>query len=58
MIGIVGGPLLAGILADVTDSYALGFTILALLAGAGLGFFVLATPPDPPRRQGAPPAEA
>ncbi len=52
MIGIVGGPLLAGILADVTGSYATGFTILALLAGAGLVFFVLATPPPPPVRPG------
>lgn len=51
MVGIVGGPLLAGILADVTNSYATGFTILAVLAGAGLGFFVLATPPTPPSRQ-------
>lgn len=51
MVGIVGGPLLAGILADITNSYATGFTILALLAGAGLGFFVAATPPAPPSRQ-------
>ncbi|MGY6500392.1 MAG: MFS transporter [Acidimicrobiales bacterium] len=50
MIGIVGGPLLAGVLADVTGSYQLGFTILALLAGAGLAFFALAGPPDPPVR--------
>jgi MFS family permease len=56
MVGIVGGPLLAGILADVTNSYATGFTILALLAGAGLGFFVLATPPAPPARSQPPPA--
>lgn len=58
MVGIVGGPLLAGILADATNSYATGFTILALLAGAGLAFFVLATPPAPPVREPAPaPAE-
>ncbi|MGI9613407.1 MAG: MFS transporter [Acidimicrobiales bacterium] len=48
MLGTAGGPLIAGYLADVTDSYRLGFTILALAAGAGLTFFVLATPPDPP----------
>ncbi len=48
MFGTVGGPLVAGILADSTGSYRTGFTILALLAGAGLSFFVLATPPPPP----------
>jgi len=45
MFGMVGGPLLAGLLADTTGSYRLGFTIIALIAGAGLTFFVLATPP-------------
>jgi len=45
MFGAVGGPLLAGLLADTTGSYRLGFTIIALIAGAGLTFFVLATPP-------------
>ncbi|MEZ5375164.1 MAG: MFS transporter [Acidimicrobiales bacterium] len=50
MFGTVGGPLVAGILADSTGSYRTGFTILALMAGAGLTFFVLATPPAPPSR--------
>lgn len=50
MLGIVGGPLLAGVLADVTGSYQTGFTILALLAGAGMLFFALASPPEPPAR--------
>lgn len=45
MFGMVGGPLLAGILADVTGSYQLGFTVLALLAGTGMLFFALASPP-------------
>ena len=49
MFGMIGGPLVAGTLADATGSYRLGFTILALLAGAGLVFFVLATPPAAPR---------
>ncbi len=48
MFGTVGGPLVAGVLADATGSYRTGFTILALLAGAGLAFFILATPPPPP----------
>lgn len=49
MLGMMGGPLVAGILADRTGSYRLGFTVLALLAGAGMMFFVLATPPGAPR---------
>ena len=36
MFGMVGGPLIAGILADRTGSYELGFRILAGLAGAGV----------------------
>jgi MFS family permease len=48
MLGMMGGPLVAGILADTTGSYRTGFTVLALLAGAGMLFFVLATPPRPP----------
>lgn len=57
MFGIVGGPLLAGLLADLTGSYRWGFTILALLAGSGLIFFVLATPPEPPVRRVHAPSE-
>jgi sugar phosphate permease len=41
IVGQVGGPLLAGILADVSGDYRLGFTVLALLAGVGSFFFVL-----------------
>ena len=48
--GNTSGPLLAGFLADATGSYETGFTILALLAGAGSVFFLLATRPSPPRR--------
>jgi len=47
MLGTAGGPLIAGFLADATGDYRLGFTILALIAGAGLTFFVFATPPAP-----------
>lgn len=54
MLGTVGGPLLAGITADATGSYRLGFTILALTAGFGLTFFVLATPPPRPPSHGPP----
>ena len=48
MVGQVGGPMLAGILADLTGNYRLGFTILALTAGIGSLFFVLATRPERP----------
>ncbi|MEM7339342.1 MAG: MFS transporter [Actinomycetota bacterium] len=48
MLGMMGGPVIAGTLADITGSYQLGFTIIALAAGAGLTFFVFATPPAPP----------
>ena len=50
MMGMMGGPLVAGVLADRTGSYQTGFTVLALLAGAGMIFFVLATPPNQPVR--------
>jgi MFS-type transporter involved in bile tolerance (Atg22 family) len=32
---MIAGPVIAGVLYDVTDSYAAGFTVLALLAGLG-----------------------
>lgn len=54
MMGMMGGPLVAGILADRTGSYQFGFTILALLAGAGMIFFVLATPPKQPEHSSEP----
>lgn len=49
-IGQVSGPLVAGAMADWTGDYRAGFTLLALLAGAGGMFFVLAVPPRPPVR--------
>lgn len=51
MFGMIGGPLLAGILADVTGTYRLGFVILAVLAGLGSVLFILAT--EPARRAAA-----
>jgi sugar phosphate permease len=49
VVGQVGGPMVAGILADATGNYRLGFTILALLAGLGSLFFVLARKPELPK---------
>jgi sugar phosphate permease len=48
MLGMMGGPLIAGILADRTGSYELGFGILAALAALGSIFFVLARRPRRP----------
>ncbi len=45
VIGQIGGPLIAGIFADLTGNYKAGFTALALLAGIGSLFFVLARRP-------------
>jgi len=48
VIGQIGGPMIAGVLADLTGNYRTGFTILALLAGLGSLFFVLARKPERP----------
>ncbi len=48
VIGQVGGPMIAGILADMTGNYRAGFTTLALLAGLGSVFFLLAKRPARP----------
>jgi len=45
VIGQIGGPILAGVFADWTGNYRMGFTILALLAGVGSLFFLMAKPP-------------
>jgi sugar phosphate permease len=50
MIGQVGGPMIAGVLADLTGNYRLGFTVLAVLAGLGSLFFLFARKPPLPRR--------
>jgi sugar phosphate permease len=50
MFGMMAGPLVAGVLADRTGGYEVGFRVLAGLAALGSIFFVLARRPDPPRR--------
>ncbi|HRO60276.1 MAG TPA: MFS transporter [Burkholderiaceae bacterium] len=47
-VGQVGGPLIAGSLADLSGNYRFGFTTLALLALAGSLAFLLARPPALP----------
>jgi len=50
VIGQVGGPMIAGILSDITGNYRLGFTVLAVLAGLGSAFFLLARRPERPQK--------
>ncbi len=50
MIGMIVGPILAGVLYDISGNYEVGFTVLAVLAGLGSLFFVFATRPQPPAR--------
>jgi cyanate permease len=50
VIGQVGGPMIAGIIADITGNYRAGFTTLALLAGLGSVFFFAARRPRRPMR--------
>ena len=58
MTGMMGGPLLAGFLADRTGNYEAGFTVLALAGGLGSIFFILAKRPEPPARLRQPPASS
>jgi sugar phosphate permease len=48
VVGQIGGPMIAGVLADMTGNYRAGFTVLALLAGLGSVFFLLAKRPPRP----------
>ena len=48
VVGQIGGPMIAGMLADATGNYRLGFSLLAVLAGLGSVFFVLAKRPARP----------
>jgi MFS family permease len=44
-LGQIAGPMIAGVLADLTGDYQLGFSLLALLAALGSLSFMLATKP-------------
>jgi sugar phosphate permease len=52
VIGNAGGPLLAGAFADWTGNYRTGFTILAVMAGLGSLFFLMARPPRRTKDEG------
>jgi MFS family permease len=45
VFGNIVGPILAGAFADWNGNYRAGFTVLAVLAGLGSLFFLLAKPP-------------
>ncbi|MBU3739931.1 MAG: MFS transporter [Rhodoferax sp.] len=47
-LGQIGGPMIAGLLADLTGNYRWGFSLLALAAASGSVVFVLARPPRLP----------
>lgn len=47
-VGAMSGPLLAGVLFDLTGDYALGFTLIAATTAAGSMLFMFATRPRRP----------
>lgn len=53
MLGMIFGPLIAGVMADETGTYTAGFTLLAALAGVGSIFFILLRPPRRPSQESA-----
>lgn len=53
VLGQIGGAMIAGVLADATGNYRAGFTLVALLAGLGSVFFLLAKRPEVPVRAAA-----
>ena len=48
VLGQIGGAMISGILADATGNYRAGFTVVALLAGLGSVFFLIARKPALP----------
>ena len=44
-LGQIGGPMIAGMLADATGNYRVGFTSIALMAVLGAVFFLMARKP-------------
>jgi sugar phosphate permease len=46
VFGQIGGPMIAGLMADATGSYLAGFTVLGVMVGSGSLFFLLAKRPQ------------
>jgi MFS family permease len=44
-VGQIGGPMIAGVLADLTGDYRSGFTLIAALAMGGFWAFMVVRPP-------------
>ena len=57
LIGMVAGPIIAGLSFDLTGDYRAGFVVLAAIAGLGAFVFLVSTPPDPPPRLAARPPD-
>jgi sugar phosphate permease len=51
MFGMMGGPIVAGVMADTIGDYRLAFTILGIVVAAGSLCFLLARKPVHPRRR-------
>jgi MFS family permease len=51
MFGMSGGPIIAGVLHDITGDYRSGFTLLSVLSLAGAFCFLAAQPPQRPMGQ-------
>jgi MFS family permease len=58
MFGMTGGPIVAGIMADLLGDYRLAFTIIGAFTAIGSLCFVLARKPVHPRRRRRAPAVA
>ena len=50
MVGMTGGPLFAGYMADIFDGYRVPFVIIAAITGLGSFFFAISAPPKLPAR--------
>jgi MFS family permease len=50
MMGMMIGPITAGVIADATGSFRLAFALLGTMAGLGGFWFWFAKPPSPPAR--------
>ena len=50
MVGMTGGPLFAGYMADIFDGYRVPFVIIAAITALGSFFFAISAPPKLPAR--------